>query len=202
MKVRCLLIAATLVAVAAPMPSVLAQDAGRLTAIDAVDVPLWKTVSLGTFANTYDLMTALDDAHIAVGELADQAMHRPAFTVAKIKSDVDAVVLSAAQLGVGATGASRQEILTLARQLGFDLCPSETAALLRLRYLNQPAGEFLDVAMEPIVIYDGRPVSLTLGNGGAGLMLIGYLENEDTILHRGRKFVFTRPLRVAQPVIR
>jgi hypothetical protein len=147
-------------------------------------------------------MTALDDTHIAIGDLADEAMHRPAFTVAKSKSDVDVVVLSAAQLGVGETGASRQEILARARRLGFDLCPPEAAVQLRLQYLDQPVGEFLDVAMEPIMTYGGHPVSFTLANGGAGLMLIGYIATEDTIVRQGGKLVFARPLRVAQPVVR
>jgi len=42
---------------------------------------------------------------------------------------------------------------------------------LRLQYRDQPLGEFLDVAMEPIAIYGGDLVGLTIGNGGEGLML-------------------------------
>jgi len=202
MKTRCVLFVAVLVVLSAATPAVSAQDAGPLAAINGVDVPPWRTVSLGTFANSYGLMTALDDAHIAVGDLADEAMHRPAFTVAKSRSNVDLVVLSAAQLGVSETGASRQDFLARARRLGFDLCPPEAAVQLRLQYSDQPVGEFLDVAMEPITTYGGRPVSFTLANGGAGLTLIGYIVTEDTIVRQGRKFVFARPLRVAQPVVR
>jgi hypothetical protein len=182
------------------LSSGLAQDAGRPRIVNAADVPLWKTVWPGTFANSYGLMRALDDAHVAVGDLADEAMHRPAFTVTK--TNLDVVVLSAAQLGVGETGASRQDILASARRLGFDLCPPEAAAQLRLQYLDQPVGEFLDVAMEPITTYGGLPVSFTLANGGAGLILIGYIMTDDAIVPQGRKFVFSRPLRVAQPIAR
>jgi hypothetical protein len=182
------------------------------TAVAQIDLPLdqalianlptWKTVSLGTFASALGLMTALDDAHIAVGDLADEALHRPAFAVASSKSDVDVVVVSAAQLGVGDNGASLRDILERAKRLGFDICPPEVAAQLRLQYLDQPVGEVLDVAMAPITTYGGRPVSLALANGGAGLMLIGYIVKADAIVPQGRKFVFARPLRVAQPVDR
>jgi hypothetical protein len=201
MKLRCVLIAAAMVVSLASMPAVLAQGAGPLKVVNAADVPLWKTVALGTFANSYGLMSALDDARVAVGDLADEAMHRPAFTVTKTKSNLTVVVLSAAQLGVGDAGASRQDVVARARRLGFDLCPSEAAAQLRLQYLDQPVGEFLDIAMEPITTYGGHPVGFTLGNGGAGLMLIGYMMTEDAIVPQGRKFVFSRPLRVAQPVV-
>jgi hypothetical protein len=147
-------------------------------------------------------MAALDDARIGVGDLAGEAMQRPGFTVAKANSDVDLVVLSAAQLGVGKNGASLREMLARARRLGFDLCPPEVAAQLRLQYLEQPVGDVLDVAMAPITTYGGYPVGFTLANGGAGLMLIGYVMNVGATVPQGRKFVFARPLRVAQPVDR
>jgi hypothetical protein len=191
-----------MVVLSAATPAVLAQDAGPLTVLNGADVPPWRTISLGTFTSSYGLMTALDDADIAIGDLADEAMHGPAFTVAKSKSEVDLVVLSAAQLGVGETGTSRQDILARARRLDLDLCPLEAAAQLRLQYLDQPVGEFLDVAMEPITTYGGYTVAFTLANGGAGLMIIGYIVTEDVIISQERKFVFARPLRVAQPVVR
>jgi len=165
-------------------------------------LPTWRTVSLGTFATSYSLMAALDDAHISVGELADEAMHRPSFAFAKANSDVDLAMLSAAQLGVGKNGASLRDILARARRLGFDLCPPEVAARLRLQYLEQPVGEVLDVAMAPITTYGGYPVGFTLANGGAGLMLIGYVLIVDATVPQERKFVFARPLRVAGPMDR
>jgi hypothetical protein len=162
----------------------------------------WKAISLGTFADAHALIDELDTAHIVIGELADQALHRPGFTVAKGKSVVALAVLTPAQLGVGQNGASRSEIFARARRLGFDLCPSEAAAVLRLQYTNQRVGEFLDIAMEPIVTYAGDRVSLTVGNGGEGLILIGYVARPDEIVPASRKLVFAWPLRVAQPAAR
>ena len=95
-----------------------------------------------------------------------------------------------------------RDILARARRLGFDLCPPEVAARLRLQYLEQPVGEVLDVAMAPITTYGGYPVGFTLANGGAGLMLIGYILNVDATVPQERKFVFARPMRVARPMDR
>jgi hypothetical protein len=44
---------------------------------------------------------------------------------------------------------------------------------LRLDYRNQPLGEALDIAMEPVATYGGEPTILTLVNWGTGLLLIG-----------------------------
>src|SRR5215475_1574509 len=181
------------------MPNVFAQDFAPGTTAAPPD---WKIVSLGTFANTYDLMAALDDAKVRVGDLANEAMHRPGFTIAKSRFEVAAVVVSAAELGVGEKGASQSDVLERGRRLGLELCPPELAAQLRLQYLDQPVGELLHLAMEPIRSYSGQRVSLAVGNGGAGLILIGSLAAEDVIVPQQHKFVFARPLRVAQPITR
>jgi len=52
---------------------------------------VWKTVTLGEFANSFALRNALDAADCGIG---------PAFTLASTKTDVDLVVVSAAELGL------------------------------------------------------------------------------------------------------
>jgi hypothetical protein len=178
----------------------LAQSTGP-DAVNAASAPGWKTISLGTFTSANALIDALDEARVAIGEMADEALHRPAFTVTKFKSDVQLVVLSAAQLG-GLDGAVRSEILARGRRLGFELCSPEAAAQLRLQYADQPVGEFLDIAMEPIATYAGARISFSVANGGEGLMLIGYAVAEDARVSPNAKLVFARPLRVAQPAVR
>jgi hypothetical protein len=96
-------------------------------------------------------------------------------------------------LGFGEDGATVQEIYARALQIGLELCPAEVGPILRLNYLDQPVGEFLNIAMRPIARYDGELVDLTVGNGGAGLLLIGG-DGEPGLVLAGRiRFVFVRP---------
>jgi hypothetical protein len=119
--------------------------------------------------------------------------------MSKTQTQVDLVVVSVSELGFGTDSALIAEVHARARQLGLELCAPEVAPLLRLQYLDQPLGEFLRIAMEPIAIYGGELVELTLANGGAALSLIG--GDADPVAHAGARFVFVRPTRLAQPAI-
>ena len=59
---------------------------------------VWKTITLGRFANTFALRNALDAAGCGIGDLAEQILARPAFAMNPAE-DVDLVVVSAAELG-------------------------------------------------------------------------------------------------------
>src|SRR5262249_45094584 len=116
---------------------------------------------------------AMDSARIKIGVSADEILGRPAFPYAKMKTDVELAVLSAAELGVESDEASLLEVYERARRDGLELCPAEVGRQLRLAYRNQPVREALDIAMEPVATYSGDPTILTLANWGTGLMLIG-----------------------------
>jgi hypothetical protein len=196
-------------------------DEATPTIKTAGDIPVWRTVTLGTYRDVNMLLEALDSVdcgrgeprHAAhgdstsrptpctLGDWAGQLIARPAFKMSKTPTQVDLVIVSVSELGFGADGAPIAEVHARARQLGLELCAPEVAPLLRLQYLDQPLGEFLRVAMEPIAIYSGELVELTLANGGAGLSLIGGDAGADPMAHAGARFVFMRPTRVAQPAV-
>jgi hypothetical protein len=159
----------------------------------AVDVPVWKSVSIGTFANAFALMGALDAVGCRVGNLAGEVLARPAFSLSVTKTNVDLIAVSPAELGFQADAASLGEIYARARQLGFGLAPAEIAPQLRLQYFDQPIGEFLVIGMEPIKTWEGEPVILTVANGGAGLLLIGQDGNADAQMSSRSRFLFVRP---------
>ena len=182
----------------APRQASYEDSAGSTRGKTVADIPIWKRITLGTQRGVNAMRDALDASKVHVGDSADEILGRPAFPFSKAKMELDLVVLTPADLGFdGSTPIA--DIYRRAEHLGLELCPAETGPQLRLDYVNQPVGEFLHIAMLPIATYDGDPVDLTVGNGGAGLVLLGGVGRSDLKLHSSVKFVFVRPARIAQP---
>jgi hypothetical protein len=139
----------------------------------ATDVPVWKTITLGSFANSLALRNELDARGCNVGGLAAEVLARPDFVVKSAKTEMELVAVSAAELGFKTDTVTLAAVYARARQLGFGLAAAEVGPQLRLQYFDQPVGEFLIVGMEPIMTWSGEAVILNVANGGAGLVLIG-----------------------------
>lgn len=154
---------------------------------------VWKTIALGVFANSFALRNALDAASCGTGDLAEEALARPAFSLASTKTDVDLVVVTAAELGFTAAFVPLRDIYARAEKLGLSLAPAEAGPALRLQYPDQPIGEFLHVGMKPIVTWQGDPVVFVVVNGGAGLILIGKNVSGDAQTPATSAFLFVRP---------
>jgi hypothetical protein len=158
----------------------------------ARDVPVWKTIAIGTFANSFALASALDAVGCGIGSLAAEVFARPAFSLSPTKRKVNLFAVSAAELGFQNDTASLADIYARAQQLGFGLAAAEVALQLRLQYFDQPIGEFLIVAMEPIKTWKGEPVVLTVANGGAGLIVIGQDGSAEAQIPVASRFLFAR----------
>lgn len=156
----------------------------------ALDVPVWKKVTVGNISDVFALHRALDTAGCGVGGLAEEVLARPAFTLSATKAEVELVAVSAAELGFDTETASLGQIYARARQLGFELAAAEIAPQLRLQYFDQPIGEFLIIGTEPIKTWKGDPVILTVANGGAGLILIGQDGSGDSEISVVSRFLF------------
>jgi len=184
----------------AVIPGAYTASAARADGSKTVpDFPVWKRITLGTHKGINGVRDALDAHNIRIGESADEILGRPAFRFSKTRTPLDLVVVTAVDLGFAPGSRPLAEIYRRAAQVGLELCPPEAAPQLRLEYLNQPIGEFLHVAMTPVPTYGGDLVDLTIGNGGAGLILIGGDGSPDLMLHSSIKFVFVRPTRIALP---
>ena len=123
------------------------------------------TLTLGTHRRGADLLKALIQEKCRVSVWSAQALENPDFPVAAAEMTVDIVIVSMPEMGF-AEGelATLETIYNRARQMGLKTCPVETAAQLRLQFLDQPhwairerLGSFF-VASEPIVLTrDGFP---------------------------------------------
>jgi hypothetical protein len=167
-------------------------DVPQVLVRSAAAVPVWKTITLGTFANSLALANALHEMGCHIGELAEEILARPAFIVSPAKTDVELVAVSAAELGFKTNTVTLTEIYARARQLGFRLATAEVGPQLRLQYPDQPVGEFLTIGMEPIKRWSGEPVILSVANGGAGLILIGQDGRYDAEVSVISRFLFVR----------
>ncbi|MBC9879303.1 hypothetical protein G8O24_18340 [Bradyrhizobium sp. INPA01-394B] len=167
--------------------------ASRQPVSSAREVATWKTITIGTFADTLALRNALDSRGCNVGGQAAEILARPAFTISSHRANVELVDLSPAQLGFTSDTVTLANVYARARQLGFELAAAEVGPQLRLQYLDQPIGEFLIIAMEPIKTWSGEPIILNVANGGAGLILIGQDGRLEVDIFVTSRFIFARP---------
>ena len=61
---------------------------------------IWRKIALGTYKGVDAYRRALESAGIKTGDAADEILGRPAFRYGTMKSDVELVLVSAADLGV------------------------------------------------------------------------------------------------------
>jgi hypothetical protein len=174
------------------------QSAGPARSEILADRPVWKRITLGHHRSVHTLRAALGAARMHVGDTADEILGRPAFSFSTTRMPADLVVVTLADLGF-ARETPLADIYRQAMQHGLQLCPAEVGPLLRLAYAEQPIGEFLRIAMQPITTWRGMPVDLTVANGAEGLLLIGGESRDDLMLAPGTKLVFARPQRRAKP---
>jgi hypothetical protein len=178
--------------VAQDTPSQIAQLPASRNDGTTAEIHIWRTITLGTNKGVNAYREALDAAAIKIGDSADEILGRPAFRYAGMETEVELTLLSAAKLGVE-SGSTLSDVYKRARQAGLELCPAEVGLQLRLDYSNQPLGEALDIAMEPVATYSGDLTVLALVNFGSGLALIGGDGRSDAMVPRTRRFVFALP---------
>ncbi len=133
--------------------------------------PIWKTVKLGVFKNADGARRALSATGCRIGDWTNGLLDRIVFS--PIEREVHLVSRSVAELGFP-RGATLAQIYETAPKLGLSLCPAEVGPALREQYRDQPMGEWLVIAMEPVAVSFGglrlfrvgrRDDALWLGSG-------------------------------------
>ncbi len=123
--------------------------------INITSFPIWKTIKLGTGLKTAgDFCKVLEEKSNEVSDWAKDIMNKPAFIVAEEETEIDLVVASGEDLGFN-KAVPRKEIFERAAKHDLYPVPAELGPQLRAQYQDQPKGEYLLIAMEPIEDSDG-----------------------------------------------
>lgn len=110
----------------------------------------------------------------------------------KESKDIELEIISVAELGLP-DGGTISQIYAKAKERGLELCPAEVGPQLRLQYKDQPKGEWLLVAMEPITDSDGGLHIFSVEHDGDGLWLDAYCGDPDNFYRGSNRFLFVLP---------
>lgn len=153
--------------------------------------PLWKTITIGTHLKTADdFHVAIKKTGMFISSWGSDILLR--CTLSSEKTEVALVVVSNADLGFK-DGANLEDTYARALELGLELCPEEVGPQLRLQYTDQPNGEWLPVAMEPIIDSDDDSVLFIVERSDDGdQYLNGDNGSPDSVWLGDTRFVFRR----------
>ena len=153
----------------------------------------WKAVKLGTGLKTAEeFRRVLRDGEFRLSDWASDILGKPALKAADEETEVDLVKATVAELGFK-KGARYDQIYERAKEPGLELCPPEVGPQLRLQYQDQPNGEWIVVAMEPIIDSDGCPRVFNVERIGSELWLSSYWGRPDGFWDPDCRWVFCRP---------
>jgi hypothetical protein len=148
--------------------------------------PIWKTVRIGVHKNLNALTKAMKK--FRVSDWARDVLGKPAFTLAQTEEDIVLCSATVKEL-TGKNQATTTEIFDAIKRVG-ELCPAEVGPALRDQYLDQPKGEWLRVAMEPICDSRGLLNVFYVEHGDGELWLYADYANPSAVWNGGNRFVF------------
>ena len=151
----------------------------------------WNRINLGTGLKSSDFQKAIKSARMIVSDRANDILSKPNFQVAQSETEVELVVTSVSELGFK-DDARMKDIYNRAQELGLHLCPSEVGPQLRLKYGDQPKGEWFVIAMKPIADSNGGLCLFDIGSDGGERSLNAVDGNPDSIWYGHNRFVFLR----------
>jgi len=164
----------------------------RAETLPLIERPPFLTIRVGTLKTEPDLRQAVLDAECRISNWASDLMSRPAFAsgIAQAEEDVDFVIVSNAELGYP-NGCAQAQTYEAGLKLGWKLCLPSDAIEIRRNYPDQPVGEWLLIAMNPIADSGGDPEVFIVGHDRDGLWLYGRYGFPGSFWRDGR-WVFRR----------
>jgi len=142
-----------------------------------------KIIKISGFSNGKKMLQGLNEKEIKT-RIPIDFFEKISYT--KEKNNIKLVFISLANLGLSTKlnkikGIEYEEICEQAKQFGLSLCPPEIGPQLRLQYSNQPKGEWIVIATEPIIDSDDIPKLFVVGSNDSGLWLnsVRYHKKDD-----------------------
>ncbi len=135
----------------------------------------------------------LKKAGFKVGEYASDLLEKLEWNV---NGEFDLEVKTVAELGLK-DGGTLKEIYAKAKEQGLELCPGEIGPAYRLAYKDQPQGEWLRIAMEPIAVSGGSLRVFGVGADSDDRWLDSSYGRPDSSWGGDDRWVFVRPRNVS-----
>jgi hypothetical protein len=113
---------------------------------DVRNFDVWKSVKLGTYKNISELKKALMDSGFKLisDDRTNLLLDEMDFSEVATIIEADLILVSVKELGFK-KGATSEEVLERARELGLELCPAEAAPQLQLQFPNQVENPYMYV---------------------------------------------------------
>jgi hypothetical protein len=135
------------------------------------------------------LIAEMESSGISISDYAKSMMENPDFTVGANREEAKLVRLAVADLGFKAS-ATTDQVFERAQALGLELCPPDTGPNYRLKYKDQPLGEYVRIGMKQITDSGGHPDVFSLARYDGGLGLGHHWAEPDRTWNADYGFVF------------
>ena len=137
------------------------------------------------------LISEMEAAGINISDYTKSMLKNREFVPGKNPEEATLIRLTVADLGFKSS-ATTDQIYERAQILGLELCPADTGPNYRLKYRNQPLGEWIYMGMKQITDSGGDPhvFELVRYDDGLGLWLNDYLARPDREWYSDVEFVF------------
>lgn len=135
------------------------------------------------------LISEMEALGININSYAKSMMDNPDFVVGSSREEAKLIRLTVADLGFK-TSATTDQIYERAQALGLELCPPDTGPNYRLKYKDQPLGEWVRIGMKQITDSAGDPHVFDLVRSGVGLWLDDDWAEPDSTWNPVSEFVF------------
>lgn len=122
---------------------------------------IFKKITVGDYDPSCMVYNLTSGEYYKVKDFAKLALDSVTYT--KTVGTINLTLISVEKLGL-VYGATLEQIYERALELGLKLCPSEIGPRLRFLYENQPKGDWIRIAMEPIHFSDGNSVIFSLAH--------------------------------------